>query len=251
MEIIKRFIAVIGVAATILAACSNSRGGSLLPTLFVGVDANFPPFETARADNNEFTGFDIDLMNAIASKAGYQVEFKNEPRNGLLSGMIKCQYDAAISAFAITKPLEKQIQFSEPYLSVDLVVVVQKGNITISGPTGLAGAIVGVENGSPAASAVANISDAQLANFPTVDQAFQNLIDGNVEAVVASRSTALNYANIPANHLKIVGEKLGSENYAIAVCPAKPDLLAKINTGLAAVKDDGTLDKLIKRWIIK
>jgi len=75
------------------------------------------------------------------------------------------------------------------------------------------------------------------------------LIFGNVEAVVTSRTLALEYANIPANHLKIVGDKLGSESYAIAVCQAKPELLAKINAGLAAMKNDGTLNKLIKKWI--
>jgi polar amino acid transport system substrate-binding protein len=251
MKMINRVLVVIVVAAAILAACRPSSGSNSLPKLVVGVDANFPPFGTIRADKNEFTGFDIELIKAIASKAGYQVEFVNEARNILLSGMIVCRYDAAISAFAITSQLEGQIQFSDPYLTVDLVVIVQKGNITISGPAGLAGAMVGVENISPAASEVAKISDAQLVNFTSSDQAFQNLINGNVEAVVAGRTLALKYANIPANHLKIVGDKLGFESYAISVCKAKPDLLAKINTALAAVKNDGTLNGLIKKWIKK
>jgi polar amino acid transport system substrate-binding protein len=248
---INRVLAVIVVAAAFLAACSNSSDSSTLPKLVVGVDANFPPFGTIRAGKNEFTGFDIELMKAIASKAGYQVEFVNGARNILLSGMIVCRYDAAISAFAITSQLEGQIQFSDPYLTVDLVVAVQKGNITINGPAGLAGAMVGVENNSPSANEVAKVSDVQLVNFLSSDQAFQNLISGNVEAVVAGRTQALKYANVPANHLKIVGDKLGSESYAIAVCKAKPDLLAKINTALAGMQNDGALNGLIKKWIKK
>jgi polar amino acid transport system substrate-binding protein len=249
MKMINRVLAVIMVTAAILAACSTSNSSSSLPTLVVGVDANFPPFVTIRADQKNYTGFDIDLMKAIASKAGYQVKFVNVTRNTLLSEIIACRYDAAVSAFAISSVLEKQIQFSDPYLTVDMVVVVQKGNITISGPAGMAGAMVGVESASPAAGEVAKISGVQIVSFTSSDLALQNLINGNVEAVVAGRPLALDYANIPANHIKIVGDKLGSESYAIAVCKTKPDLLTKLNSALATVKTDGTLNRLIKKWI--
>jgi len=246
MKTINRVLAGMVIAAAILVAC-NSR--SSLPKLFVGIDASFSPFVTIGAGKNEFTGLDVELMKAIASKAGYRAVFGTESRNMLLPGMVMCRYDAAVSAFPINRPPEEQIQFSDPYLTEDLVLVVQKSNITINSPAGLAGATVGVENGSPAASEVAKIPGAQLVDFNSTDQAFRNLIFGNVEAVVTSRTLALEYANIPANHLKIVGDKLGSESYAIAVCQAKPELLAKINAGLAAMKNDGTLNKLIKKWI--
>jgi polar amino acid transport system substrate-binding protein len=219
----------------------------------VAVEGDFPPFETVDASGQRLTGFDVDLMQAVAERAGLNVEFVNVGANRLLSGVLSCQYDAGISAIAITDQLRQQLAFSQPYLSVGQVIVVKKGNIAITGRDTLAGMVVGALNGSPSAARVQQIPDVTAQPYPTLDEAFNDLITGNVDAVVASRTRALRYVGIPANRLKIAANlddaESATEDLGIAICPRDTDLVQKINEGLAAVKADGTLDRLSNRWL--
>jgi ABC-type amino acid transport substrate-binding protein len=227
------------------------NGDAALPLtkVRIGVDATFPPFESFDRNKKESTGFDVELMRAIAAREGLDVEFANVEKNRLLTGVLNCEYDAGISAISMTDELKQQIVFSEPYLSVGQVVVVKKGNITITGRDLLSGMTVAVQLGSPVVAEMQSIPDVQLLAYPSIDAAFTDLIAGYIDAVVAGKPRAQSYVNIPANNLKIVGEEFGGEDYGIAVCNTNAELAAKINAGLGAVKADGTLDKLAQQWL--
>lgn len=80
----------------------------------VGVNAEFPPFEYM--ENDKMLGFDIDLMNYIAARIGYGVEFVNMSFDKLIPAVISGEVDCAISAITITKERESVIDFSNPYL---------------------------------------------------------------------------------------------------------------------------------------
>ncbi len=255
-----RFIVMLVAMASVgafVAACSGAStripintDAGLAPTeIRVGVEALFPPFASINANNQEPSGFDVELMKAIAARAGLDVQFVNVGKDRLLTGVLNCEYDAGISGISITDELRKQMVFSDPYLTVGQVIVVKKGNIVITGRDHLTGMIVGTQKGSPSAIATQNLAGAESVMYPTFDLAFQDLITGNIDAVIANEPRALSYAGIPANRLKIVGDEVGSESLGIAICNQNPDLTKRINDGLAVVKTDGTVDKLAQRWL--
>jgi polar amino acid transport system substrate-binding protein len=215
----------------------------------IGVEGNFPQFAVYDASKRQLSGYDIELMKAVVAKAGLDVEYVNVGSNLLLTGVLNCDYDAGISAIAITDQLRQQMMFSEPYLTVGQVIVVKKGNIVITDRDSLAGMTVGVLNGSPSASGIQSIPNVEALQYPMLDQAFKDLIKGNIDAVVASRPSAVSYTSIPANKLKIVSDEFGVEDYGIAICSQDAELAQKINDGLAAIKADGTLDKLTRNWL--
>jgi polar amino acid transport system substrate-binding protein len=230
-------------------APASPDAASSLNTIRIGTDATFPPFEAYDANTKEFTGFDIELMRAVAAKAGLDVAFVNVNTNQLLSGVLNCDYDGGISAISMTDALRQQIAFSDPYLTVGHVVVVKKGNITVTDRDHLSGMTIGAQKGANSAAEAQTIADAQLIAYPSVDGAFPDLIAGNIDAVIASKPRAQIYASIPANDLKIVGDAFGGDSIGIAICNRDPELVQKINDGLAAVKADGTLDKLTRKWL--
>jgi polar amino acid transport system substrate-binding protein len=259
-RVVDRFTAMLVALASIgalLAACSgtstripvNADSGLPPARIRVGVEALFPPFENVDARNQELTGFDVELMQAIAARAGLDVQLVNVGKDRLLTGVLNCDYDAGISAISITDELRQQLVFSDSYLTVGQVIVVKKGNIVIADRDHLTGMVVGTQKGSPGAIALQNLPGVESVVYPTFDVAFQELIRGNIDAVIASEPRALNYAGIPANNLKIVGDRVDSESLGIAICNQNPDLTKRINDGLAVVKADGTLDKLVKRWL--
>jgi len=229
-----------------LAACAAPR-----PQIkaVVGTSASFPPFESVSPDQRSLVGFDIDLMKAIAARSNIEVELTNMPYEPLLAGIAKCTYDAGIAAIEVDDNLKTRMSFSDPYFEVGQVIVVKQGNPTITERETLTGQTVGVQANSTGAAEVDKIPGAQAKIYPAIDQAFDQLIGGLVDAVVADNAVALSYVGVPANNLKIVGKPFATRHYAIAVCSQRTELLQRINSGLAAVRADGTLSRLTQQWI--
>ncbi len=239
-------ISAVWLASLILAACAPKTPPQKIR---ITTAATYPPFESVDYGKRQLTGFDIELMQAIAARENLEVEFADMGYDQALAGVTDCQYDGAIAAIAVTEPLKQQVSFSEPYTAVGQVVVVKKGNTAITGRDSLVGATVGVQKGTQGASLAAQFNGTILKSYDLYSQEFQDLIYGEIDAVIAERTLALSYVNKPANNLKIAGDEFAIENYAIAVCSKEPDLLKKINAGLAAVKSNGSLDKLVKKWL--
>ncbi|MBP7687602.1 MAG: transporter substrate-binding domain-containing protein, partial [Thermoflexales bacterium] len=100
------------VVGVLLSACGGSTGATKIK---IGTDATFPPFELVDEKTKEITGFDVDLMKAVAAKAGLEIEFINVGFDPLLAGIAQCQYDGGIAAITITDERKQQMSFSDPY----------------------------------------------------------------------------------------------------------------------------------------
>jgi polar amino acid transport system substrate-binding protein len=232
--------------AVILPSCSGSASPAKVR---VATDATWPPFESVN-DQKQIEGFDIDLFKAIAEKEGLELEFINVGFDPLLAGMAQGTYDAAISSITITDERKKDMLFSDPYYAAGQMVAVRKDNTTITGISNLAGN-VGAQIGTTGAMEVEKVAAAKLKTYDDIGLAFQDLINGQIDAVVVDNWLALGYVARNADKLKTVGERFTSENYGIAVAKGKTDLLAKINSGLAKVKSEGLIETLSKKWIEK
>jgi ABC-type amino acid transport substrate-binding protein len=103
-----------------------SEGTGTGPKVRIATDATFPPFEIVDEETLELTGFDIELMRAIAAESKINFEFVNIGFDPLLAGTAQCQYDAAIAAITITEERAEQMLFSEPYINAGQIVVVRK-----------------------------------------------------------------------------------------------------------------------------
>jgi polar amino acid transport system substrate-binding protein len=235
------------VIGTVLSACGGSTGAAKIK---IGTDATFPPFELVDEKTKELTGFDVELMKAVAAKAGLDIEFINVGFDPLLAGIAQCQYDGGIAAITITDERKQQMLFSDPYFDAGQVVVVKQNNTDIQGKDNLSGKTVGSQIGTTGAIEIGKIAGAKLKTYDSFDLAFQDLINGQIDAVVADNPLALGYVGKNADKLKIVGSVFTSESYGIAVCNKRADLVQKINQGIAAVKADGILDKLTQKWIV-
>lgn len=240
-----QFFIVLLLVSLVLAAC----GGGQKAKVIVATDATWPPFEQVDETSKAIVGFDIDLMNAIAKEGGFEVEYSNVPWDSLLAGMAQCQYDAAISAMTITPERAEQFAFSDPYFAAGQVVTVRVDNTDITGRDSLAGKVVGVQLGTTGDIEAQKIAGATVKNYDDIGLAFQDLMNGQIDAVIADNPLALGYVGQNADKLKTVGEVFTDEFYGIAVCKDKTDLVAQINKGLAAVKAKGLIEELTAKWI--
>src|SRR5690349_12658558 len=114
--------------------------------LRVATDATFPPFEYS--ENGKRTGFDVELIEAIAKVMNRKVEWIDIDFKGLIPGLLANRFDVAASAIYITDERRKVVDFTDPYYPGGLVIMTKKGDNSIKGPEDLKGKKVTVQVGT-------------------------------------------------------------------------------------------------------
>jgi polar amino acid transport system substrate-binding protein len=236
--------------AVIMSGCAGPTASGPLTKIRIATDPTYPPFESVKRENRQIVGFDVEVMKAIAARENLSVEFVSTNYQFLTGSVARCEVDGAISAMEITDELRQSMSLTDSYYSVGLVVAVKKGNLAITGRDSLAGMVVGAQRGQTGAAELQKLPGVQTRLYDSFDLAFQDLIIGMIDAVVADSPQVMDYASTPANNLQVVGGEFSVRNYAIGVCPRNPELLKKMNDGLAAIKADGTLEKLRQTWVV-
>jgi len=253
-----RWLALLLGAALLAAGCGGSGGGTGGgssddgPLYVVGTEAAYPPFEMINEQTQEFEGFDIELMRAIAEEAGFRVEFQNLAWDALVPALQAGQVDLIISAMTITDERAMNLQFSDPYFTAGQVILVRSDNDDIQGPQDLPGRVVGVQantTGQYAVEKIEGVREDDILRFESTPDAFNALLTGTVEAVVADLPVVAEFIkNNPQAGVKQVGSNFTVEYYGIAMRHGEPDLLQAVNRGLAAVKAGGRYDEIYNKY---
>ncbi len=215
----------------------------------IATDATFPPFEMVDEATKELIGFDIELMKAVADQAGIQYEFINLPFDPMLAGLSECQYDMAIAAITITDERKEQFLFSDPYVDAGQIITVQAGNTEIKTKEDLNGKIIGAQLGTTGEIEAQSIEGVEYKPYDTYDLAFLDLMNGQIDAVIADYPTALGFIEKNPEKIMTVGEVFTNEFYGIAICKDRQDLLDKINPALKAVIDSGFVADLAAKYL--
>ncbi len=243
MMTIRRKLLLASVAAMTLSGASVHAQDNLLR---VGTDAKFPPMEFV--ENGKRTGFDIELVEALAKAMGKQVEWVDIDFKGLIPGLISRRFDMAVSAIYITDERKKVVDFTEPYYAGGLVAMVKDNNTAINKLSDLDGKKVAVQVGTKSVGFLAE-------KFPKVqrvevekNQEMFNLVDiGRADAAVTGKPAAYQYVRTRPG-LRVLQEQLTTEEYGMALRKDTPELTKAVSAALAKIKADGTYAAIVKKW---
>lgn len=227
-------------------ACAPKEVG--VGKVVVGTNAEYPPFEYVDESGN-LAGFDIDLMEAIADEAGFEVEWVNTRWDGIFVALATGEFDAVCSAATITEDRLKQVDFSDGYFAAGQMIAVRADEAEITGADDLAGKKVGVQLGTTGDIWLSDETEAEVVRFDENTLAFQALANGDVDAAVADSPVV--YEIVQANpemNLKALPDVYTDEQYGIAVNKDKPEVLQAISEGLAAVKASGKYDQIFDKY---
>ncbi|MCP9850025.1 ABC transporter permease subunit [Cyanobium sp. Morenito 9A2] len=215
----------------------------------VGTDPTFPPFEFRDNATGTIRGFDVDLIEAIGQQAGHPIELVALPFDGIIPALQARSINAAISAITITAERARAIEFSRPYFEAGQAIVVRDNGPQPSSREQLKGLRIAVQIGTTGAIAAAEVPGARVINFDSTPLALQELANGNADAVV-SDVPAILYATRQARltGLRIVGERLSTEHYGIAL-PAGSPMEATINRALGDLIESGRYARIYRQWL--
>ena len=213
--------------------------------LYVGTNAEFKPYEYL--ENNKMVGFDIELMELLGKKLGYEIKWQDMSFDGLLPALQMKKIDAVIAGMSATPERKKAVAFSKPYFKAKQVVITKGVDKSLKSFKDLAGKKVGVMLGFTGDTVVSEIKGVKVERFNASYAAIMALSQNKVDAVVLDSEPAKKYT---ANNKQFVIASIPAEeeDYAIAVRKNDKELLDKINAALDKIKANGEYDKLLKKY---
>lgn len=215
-------------------------------------EPTFAPFEFTD-ENGEYTGFDVDLIKAIAEVQGFEVELQSLGFDGLIPAVQTGTIDIAISGMTIKPERQEQVDFSIPYYQSGLIMAVQEGNDEITEPKDLAGKTIAVQIGTTGAFFADEVKEeygAKVKTFNTTDLVFMELENGGADAVINDLPVTKEYIDKKGKgKVKMVGDILGGDEfYGIAVQKGNEEMLQLINEGLQKLKENGKYAEIYEKW---
>ncbi|HET9437686.1 MAG TPA: basic amino acid ABC transporter substrate-binding protein [Gaiellaceae bacterium] len=218
--------------------------------LTVGSDIPFPPFEFREGD--ELTGFDVDLMEEIASRLGLdEVRWVDTSFDTIFTQLAGGRFDAIASATTITEERSQIVSFTEPYYLAQQALTVNTAETPdLTSVDGLSsGDVVAVQQGTTGEIwARENVPEGvQIRSFPEAPDTYTALEAGNVTAVVFDEPSALSEAE-RREDLEVVVTIDTGERYGFPVNPENDELLEAMNAVLAEMIEDGTYDEIYSAY---
>lgn len=221
-------------------------------TLTVGTNAEYAPFDYLD-ENGNITGFDIDLIEAIAKSQDIEIVWRDLPFDSLIGSMEAGDLDVIAAAIGPTSERKKSVDFSDVYYTGSQSIICRKGN-DIKTFKDLAGLKVAVLEGSTADLIASGenqdygiVEDAQVVRFKNASSAVMELLNGGVDATLIDSIMAENFCRQTEGLIQTVVK--GTENDSVfCVQKGNSEMLTIINTGLAEIRENGTYDEIYEKY---
>ena len=194
-------------------------------TLRVGSETVYPPFEFLDSNSGKYVGFDIDLIDEVAKRAGFEPQILSMGLDGLIPALMSGSIDVAVSALTITPERAAKVDFTKPYYESGLSIMARKDDASIKG--------------------------AKIRTFNSAGEAFLELNNKGREAIVNDKPVNEYFLTQKASanlNLREVPGVLKAENYGFAIRKGDDKLSARLDKVLDEIRADGTYDKIYAKW---
>lgn len=219
--------------------------------LTIGTNANYKPFSYIGM-SFEPIGFEIDLIDEIAKKIGFEYKIKDMNFDKIISSLQDESIDMGLSSISITDERKGLVDFSVPYFQTKTVYLKKASNGKIKDKESLIGKIVSAQKETVFEKIASSIQGAKVETFKTPDVGIINLKQNKVDVVILDLIVANDYLSKNKDLVKFFEEGDGTEGFGIAFTKGKNEtLMTKINETLEELKSDGTYDNLLTKYHLK
>lgn len=217
--------------------------------LIVGSSATYRPF-AYETPNKEIVGYDVDIIKAVAQKAGLKIKIVNTPWTGIFAALNNGDVDLVISGVTINDKRKQSYDFTAPYFEARQLIAVQQSS-NVKSLKDLAGKKVGVVTGSTGddiASREFGKTNTDIRRFESTPVVISELVGSGVDAAIGDNGVVA-FRVQEHKQLKTVNDpSFPKEYFGIVVKQGNKALRDKLNAGLAAVKADGSYAQIYKKW---
>ena len=217
----------------------------------------YPPLQFLDA-SGAAVGWEYDAMADIAKRLNITVKYENISWEAMIPAVSEGQFDLGMTGITILDDRKEQVDFSDSYMISEMVMMVRADETRFTDATSFAAnadLLMAAQPGTtPFYVGVYEVLDGDEANpriklFETFGATVEALKAGDVDLVLTDGTAGAGYVDASAGGLKIVGDKLGTEDFGF-IFPKGSDLVAPMNAAIAAMKADGTIEALNKKWFL-
>ena len=247
-----KFIATL-TAAALIGTLAQAEGH--LPDLVT--ENAYPPLQFVNGDGAA-VGWEYDAMAEIATRLNATVSYENISWDAMIPAVSEAQFDIGMTGITIREDRAEVVDFSDPYMTSEMVMLVRGDEDRFMDAASFAAdpdLMMAAQPGTtPFYVGVYDVLDGDEANpriqlMETFGATVQALRTGDVDLVLTDGTAGNGYVAASNGALKIVGEKLGTEDFGF-IFPKGSDLVAPINAAIADMRADGTIEALNTKWFL-
>ncbi|MEB8127401.1 amino acid ABC transporter substrate-binding protein [Staphylococcus succinus] len=242
-----------------LAACGNDNSNkkdsdskhktaSEDKTFIVGTEGTYAPF-SYHDKKDKLTGYDVEVMKAVAKEMGYKVKFKETQWDSMFAGLDSGRFNVIANQVGINKERKEKYKFSEPYTYSEAVLVVNKNNKNIKSFDDVKGKKL-AQTFTSNYGKLAKSKGAEITKVDGFNQAMDLLQSNRVEGTFNDNISYLDYKKQKPNaKVKVIEGNAEKSQSALTFSKKEDDkTIEKVNKAMKKLKDNGELEKISKKW---
>jgi len=237
----------IALFAALLMICSCALASA--ETIYVATSPDFEPFEYMEGD--EIVGYDVDMIKAIAAKAGFEIEWVPMDYDAVIAAVATDFNTIGLSGISIIPERKLSVLFSDGYIDASLMVIV-KTDSGYETTEQLKGKTIGVQLGTTSDFKAEEITGPEnVAQYKTFLNAIMDLQGNKVDAVIIDKPVGeaiLAALNDPTLVMVDMGLQEEADWYGIEINMGNVELQARINKAMAELKAEGFFDELHAKY---
>jgi polar amino acid transport system substrate-binding protein len=210
----------------------------------IGTEGAYEPYNYIDQATGELTGFEIELGNELCKRAALNCEFVQNAWDSIIPNLQSGNYDLIMAGMSITDERDEVIDFTQNYIPpASSAYVALSADVNVG-----EGAVIAAQTGTIQAGYVAE-SGATLLEFATPDETVAAVKNGEADAVFADKDYLAPIAADSNGELVVLANEvqLGG-GVGIGLRETDTELKDKLNAAIQSMKDDGSLNTMIKKW---
>ena len=246
----KHLLTTSAIATAITLGLGSTTAFAQTPSVNVVTDPSFVPFEMLDPETGEMIGFDMDIINEVAERAGFEVNLTTMEFSGIIPAVQTGSQEIAIAGTTITDERSQVVDFSDPYYDSGLRIIVRADNEEVSSIDDLEGLAVATKIGSTSYDFLQQElgEDADITPYPGTADMYMALLGRNVDAVLYDAPNVAYFSQTRGEgRTKVVGPLYEGQQYGI-VFHKGSEWVEPTNEALAAMREDGTYDEIYTKW---
>jgi polar amino acid transport system substrate-binding protein len=215
---------------------------AMAETIRMGTEGAYPPYNFIN-DKNEVDGFEREVGDEICARANLDCVWVVNDWDSIIPNLVSGNYDTIIAGMSITAERDEVIDFTQEYFppSPSMFVGLSGASVDVNG------GIIAAQIGTIQAGHVAS-SGATLVEFATPDETVAAVRNGEADAVLADGDYLMPIVSESGGELAVVGQVGIGGGIGMGIRESDTALKAKMDTAIASMKSDGTLNTMIKKW---
>lgn len=238
------------IGAALALGLGSTAAFAQTPSVNVATDPSFVPFEMMDPESGEMIGFDMDIINEVADRAGFEVNLTTMEFSGIIPAVQTGSQEIAIAGTTITDERAEVVDFSDPYYDSGLQIIVRADNDDVESIEDLEGLSIATKIGSTSYNFLQEElgDNADITPYPGTADMYMALLGRNVDAVFYDAPNVAYFAQTRGEgRAKVVGPLYEGQQYGI-VFHKGSEWLEPTNEALAAMREDGTYDEIFEKW---